>query len=197
MCFANSEPKQAQIARAVKILLEALDKPENPALMKRWAQLLLPFRGDQLAEAFTVVALTSKGWPTLGDITEPILDREYSDDLCWLLRNLDRHGVEWQDRPAVYGERWRKPGAKMDDWEPGELKHMAVPAPSIPPRLVDALTAVAGGLVADGLAFLNRHPGTHNVQLPSDEAARAKFQIEKDFKAAWMIARRRELGGLR
>ena len=194
MCFENSEPKQAQIARAVKILLELLDKPENPTMMKRWAQLLTPFSGDQLAEAFNTVALTSTGWPTLGDITAPILEAEYAEDLAWLLQGLRLHKKGWRDREAIYGPAYRKPGAHMDDWTAGPLLEAVIPAPAIPPRLVAALRVLgASGVIADGLAELARHPASGGYPVDAAEVGKVKFQVERDFKAAWMMARRKEL----
>ena len=193
MCFENSEPKQAQIARAVKILLELLDKPENPTLMKRWAQLLTPFSGNQLAEAFNTVALTSKGWPTLGDITGPILEAEYAADLAWLLRGLKLHKRTWQDRPAIYGDRYRKPGADRDDWTDGPLLEASIPAPAIPPRLVHALQVLGSGTVHDGLAELARHPFTGAYQWDAVESSKVKYQVERDFRKAWDLARHQEL----
>jgi len=193
-CFETSKPKQVQIAQAVRVLLQMLDKPENPPMMERWAQILTPFRSEQLAEAFSTVAMTSHGWPTPGDITDLIFEREYAADFTWLLATLARHGADWQDRPPVYGEMWRKLGAGMDDWQPGELKEKAIPAPLMPPRLDAALVTVGGSMKA-GLAFIQRHPFFWSPRYGGDEAMRTKAQIEKEFKAAWLQARRREIGG--
>jgi hypothetical protein len=178
-----------QLETAVAVLRETLDKPENPRLATLWAQTLMPFRSDQLAEAFNTVALTSKGWPTLGDITEPILDAEYAADWAWIIQGLRRHGVNWQAKPARYGPQWRKPGAGIDDWEPGPLLEAEIPAPEIPRRLVECLARI-GGLVE-----LAKHPAIGVWQWEPAEAQRIKFQVERDFKAAWMAVRKRELGG--
>ncbi len=160
------------------------------AVARTWAQALAVFGEDQLAVAFNTVALTSKGWPTLGDITEPILDAEYAADWAWIILGLKRHGSAWQAKPARYGPQWRKPGAGIDDWEPGPLLEAEIPAPEIPRRLVECLARIGG------LAELAKHPATgHDWQWEPAEAQRIKFQIERDFKAAWMAVRKRELGG--
>ena len=187
--FSGKEPKMKQLETAVAVLRETLDKPENPRLATLWAQTLMPFRSDQLAEAFNTVALTSKGWPTLGDITEPILDAEYAADWAWIILGLKRHGSAWQAKPARYGPQWRKAGAGIDDWEPGPLLEAEIPAPEIPRRLVECLARIGG------LAELAKHPATGHWQWEPAEAQRIKFQIERDFKAAWMAVRKRELGG--
>lgn len=194
-CFENSEPKQAQIARAVRILLELLDKPENSTMMARWAQILTPFRGDQLGPAFNAAALACRGWPTPSLIVDYILEDEYTLDFTWLLENLAIHGASWQERPAVYGEMWRKDGAAMDDWQPGALVTAAVPPPLITTRLATTLTIV-GGDPRGGLAFVGRHPLFWSPRYGGDDAMRIKAQIEKEFKAAWMQARLHELGGM-
>ncbi len=188
--FKSSLPKQRQIVLAVEALQEIIGKQANTKQAEMWAKLLMPFRSDQLAEAFNTVALTSKGWPTLGDITEPILDAEYAADWAWIILGLKRHGSAWQAKPARYGPQWRKPGAGIDDWEPGPLLEAEIPAPEIPRRLVECLARIGG------LAELAKHPATgHDWQWEPAEAQRIKFQIERDFKAAWMAVRKRELGG--
>jgi hypothetical protein len=194
--FSGNEPKDKQIQWAVSLLREMLDRPESPRAADLWARLLAIFPGDQLADAFNVVAMTSKGWPTPSDITEPIFEQEYTADFKWLLTELGIHGANWQDRPPVYAEMWRKPGAGIDQWEPGDLKEPAILAPRISERLLQALTIV-GGSWKGGLAFLQRHPAFWSPRYAGDEAMRTKAQIEREFKAAWMQARKRELGGAR
>lgn len=193
--FSGREPEITKLSNAVALLREMLDKEPNPKQQELWARALRNFGEAQLAEAFNWVSLTSKGWPTLGDITECIFDAEFAADLRWLLRNLARHGVEWKERPAVYGDRWRKPGAHMDDWQPGKLLEEAQCSPPISDRLETALRTISAGNTHDGLHILSRHPAIKSNTLAGDEAAKVKFQIERDFKAAWLMARRRELGG--
>lgn len=193
--FSGREPKIMKLSNAVALLREMLNKEPNLEQQELWARALQSFGEDQLVEAFNWVSLTSKGWPTLGDITECIFDAEFAADLRWLLRNLARHGAEWKERPAVYGDRWRKPGAHMDDWQEGALKEIAVPAPKFSSRLFQALAILGSVTTTEGLHILNRHPAIKSNTLAGDEAAKVKFQIERDFKAAWLMARRRELGG--
>ena len=195
MIFSGNEPKIQQTACAVALLREMLDKPENPRLINLWAQTLIPFSGDQLAAAFNTVALTCKGWPTLGDITEPILEAEYAADLAWLLLGLKRHKKTWKDRDPIYGPdvRVRNDAESHFDFVRGEMLEAAIPAPPIPPRLVHALQVMGAGTIADGLAELSRHPMTGAFSWDAAEAGKVKFQTERDFKSAWMIARRREL----
>ena len=192
--FKSSKSKTEKIEMAVSLLRKMSEKPENPVVVKSWARALQVFGEDQLAEAFNSVSLTSTGWPTLGDITAPILDAEYAADLAWLLRGLKLHKREWKDRPAVYGPDYRKPGAGIDDWTRGPLLEAAIPAPPIPPRLVRALQVLGAGTILDGLAELSRHP-QGGGQWDAVEAGKVRFQVERDFKAAWMIARRSELAG--
>lgn len=187
--FKSSLPKQRQIVLAVEALQEIIGKQANTKQAEMWAKLLMPFSSDILAEAFNTVALTSRGWPTLGDITEPILDAEYAADWAWIIQGLKRHGSAWRAKPAQYGPQWRKPGAGIDDWEPGPLIEAEIPAPAIPRRLVECLARIGG------LAELAKHPATGHWQWEPAEAQRIKFQIERDFKAAWMAVRKRELGG--
>jgi hypothetical protein len=193
----GKEAKIKQIQTAVELLREMLDKPENPRQASLWAQALIPFSGDQLAEAFNACALTSKGWPTLGDITEPIFAAEFAADLAWLLQRLKLHKPEWRDRPAIFGPDYRKPGAGIDEWTKGPETHAAVPAPPIPPRLVRALQVLGAGTELDGLTELARHPGAGGVIADSVESGKARFQVERDFRAAWMMARREELAAWR
>lgn len=88
-------------------------------------------------------------------------------------------------RPAVAqaGRRDRRlgagPAARGGDSRAGD-----------PRRLVECLARIGG------LAELAKHPATgHDWQWEPAEAQRIKFQIERDFKAAWMAVRKRELGG--
>jgi hypothetical protein len=195
MIFKNSASKMAAITTATRLLQALLDKPENHNLAEAWARALRSFGEDQLAVAFNTVALTSKGWPTLGDITEPIFDAEYAADWAWIVQGLKRHGVKWQAREARYGVRWRKLGAGIDDWEPGPLLEAEIPAPEIPPRLRAAIGRLAAEDISGGLAELAKHPTFGIWQWEPAEANRIKFGIERDFKAAWMAVRKRELGG--
>ena len=192
--FKSSKSKTEKIEMAVSLLRQMSEKPENPVVVKSWARALQVFGEDQLSEAFNTVSLTSTGWPTLGDITAPILEAEFAADLAWLLRGLKLHKREWKDRPAVYGPDYRKPGAGIDDWTQGPLLEAAIPAPAIPARLVRALQVLGAGTVLDGLAELARHP-QGGGQWDAVEAGKVRFQVERDFKAAWMIARRSELAG--
>jgi hypothetical protein len=157
--------------------------------------LLTNFNGEQLAEAFNWAALTCKGWPTLADITEPIFSDEFAVDLGWLLAGLRAHKAAWQDTEPIFAESYRKPGAARDEWTQGDLISPAKAAPAIPPRLMDALETLGAGRVSDGLVEMIRHPaaGCHYVDFA--ESGKIKFQIERNFKAAWMAARRRELAG--
>ena len=192
--FSGKEPKMRQLQCAVALLRETLSQPENPRVVELWAQMLVGFGNEDLAAAFNTVALTSTRWPTLGDITAPILEAEYAADLAWLLHGLRLHKKDWHDRPAVYGPEYRKPGAEIDDWTKGPLLEAAIPAPPIPPRLVRALQVLGAGTVLDGLAELARHP-QGGGQWDVVEAGKVRFQVERDFKAAWMMARRSELAG--
>lgn len=195
--FEGPESKQQQTEWAVRLLQSLMDKPENPKTARQWAQALQTFRGEQLATAFTTVALTSRGWPTLGDITEAILEQEYADERQWILHKLDRHGREWKDRDPVYGEgviiRGGPDGPRV---ERGPMVKPAEAAPEIPPRIKAALEILGGGSLTEGLREMNRHPATGNCQYENgQESGKAKFNLERDFKAAWYTVRRRELGG--
>lgn len=192
--FSGKEPKMKQLQCAAALLRETLSQPENPRVVELWAQMLVSFGSDELAAAFNTVALTTTGWPTLGHITAPILEAEFAADLAWLLRGLKLHKREWRDRPAVYGPDYRKPGAGIDDWTQGPLLEAAVKAPPIPPRLVRALQVLGAGTILDGLTELARHP-QGGGQWDAAEAGKVRFQVERDFKAAWMMARRSELAG--
>jgi len=112
------------------------------------------------------------------------------------MRGIERHGTRWVDREAVYGERWRKPGAGIDEWEPGKLVEESEAAPVIPARIADALRIAGGGTVLDGLALIANHPAAHPPRFGGDQL-REKFQIEREFKAAWMAVRKRELREVR
>jgi hypothetical protein len=192
--FASRLPKKRQREMAVAILLEALDRPENPTLAAAWANLLMNFSGEHLAAAFTQVTLTAERWPSLGNITAAIFEHEYAQEFPWLLQALRRHGVDWKDREACYGPSRRAPGSTIDDpWISGDMIAPAEHAPAIPSRLMSALALYGGGTLRDGLAELNKHPSTHAYQWDAVESARMKQQIEKDFRAAWMTVRRKEL----
>jgi hypothetical protein len=196
--FSGNVPKQQQIQDAVELLLQMLDRPQNPPLAQAWGQTLQGLTGEQLAAAFHTAAITVRGWPSLADILTPIFDEEYLHDWQWLVRNLEIHGTLWLERPAIYAERWRRPGAGIDEWEQGAVITPAIPAPKIPERIVRALQIVGGGTVLDGLSFVARHPGCHGqgprLQDPLD-VTREKFHVEREFRGAWLIVRRRELRG--
>ena len=102
MIFKNSASKMAAITTATRLLQALLDKPENHNLAEAWARALRSFGEDQLAVAFNTVALTSKGWPTLGDITEPIFDAEYAADWAWrpCPRRLWPRSTGWWPSPS-------------------------------------------------------------------------------------------------
>jgi hypothetical protein len=199
-CFESSEPKGAQIAMAVAELLECLDKPENPRLMKSWAKHLAIYPGEQLAAAFSVLALTSKGWPTLGDITEAITEQEYAAEWQWIMQVLNRHAridgetgqMGLRDRDPVYGPDKR---LSYDSWEKGPMLKPAEPAPEIPARIKAALEIVGGGSLTQGMREMNKHPATGNCQYEAAaDVMKIKFSLERDFKAAWYTVRRREMG---
>lgn len=195
ICFADSKPKEAQIARAVMILLETQGKPRNLVLMERWAQMLQGFSGDQLAESFFAVSLRATGWPTIGDITREIFDREFQVDYAWLLENLRRHSAAWNDLPALYENGPRELGGSLDDVPVVCVKH-AIPAPQIPLRTVRALELFAAAHnTAPGLAKLSIHPEATTRPEEPAEAQRVRQALDKEFRAAWQIARQEELAG--
>jgi hypothetical protein len=103
------------------------------------------------------------------------------------------HGCEWKAYPAIYGPKWRKPSAKMDDWEDAPLLENAIPAPEIPPVLARALEIFGGGRLEEGLKELNKHPSVRAIDWNAEEASRMKAQIEKGFHVAWLAARHAEM----
>ena len=189
--------KIEQITLAIEMLQEGMDHKVNPQQVGQWVRALQSFNGEQLAIAFNWDFLTCQGWPTLNDITSPIFEEEYAADLTWLLLGLKRHKKTWKDREPIYGPdvRVRNDAESHFDFVRGEMLEAAIPAPPIPPRLMHALQVMGAGTVADGLAELSRHPMTGAFSWDAAEAGKVKFQTERDFKAAWTIARRRELAG--
>lgn len=196
MIFDSSRSKREKRALATETLRVILEKPENRPLAELWAHSLMKFGDHELAEAFQIAALTCSAWPTLAEITGPIIDAEYVADLAWILTGLRRHKADWQDRPAVRGEslRVRNDAESRFDWVLGPVIEEAIPAPTIPPRLRYALEIVGGvGTVAPGLAELSRHPAVGMYTWDTVESGKVRYQCEKEFKSAWMIARRRDL----
>jgi hypothetical protein len=196
--FSGKEPRAKQAMWATLMLQEMLDRPKNEKQAELWGQALQSLTGSQLAAGFHAAALTVRGWPTLADVLDPILEEEYAEGWQWLMRGIERYGTRWVDRQAVYGDRWRKPGAAIDEWEPGKLVEPFEPAPIIPSRLAHALEIAGGGNMLDGLSFVGRHPAAHQgTPNTSGDPLREKFQIEREFKAAWMAVRKRELREVR
>ena len=191
--FSANMPKPVQIEWAVLLLQEILDRPTNKLQAERWGQLLQGVSGEKLAAAFFQAAVTVRDWPRPADILDPILDDECALDLDWLLSGLRRHGWRWEGRDALYGDRWRKPGAGIDEWEPAPIIEPAIPAPEIPQRLRQVLRRLGASTEADGLRVLCHHPGAHNEPLQGEDMLKVKRQIEWDFKQAWMAVRKREL----
>lgn len=192
--LSGSEPKQQQVQWAVLALQEMLDRPQNQRQAELWAQILAPIPGEKLAMGFLSASLTVRAWPSLPDIVEPIFEAEYAEEFDWLLHGLREFGWKWQGRPPLYGERTRKPGAGIDDWEDGPLLRQGQAAPKIRKRLFAALQRVGGSNVENGLYFVSQHPGAHSSPLLGEDVLKIKFQIEREFKAAWMSVRKLELG---
>jgi len=178
--------RRSQIRTAVSQLQKMLGKAPQPDVADAWAMMLERFPGEQLAAAFDKVAMTSKNWPTTGDICEAIFEDEFVIDLEFLLVGLRRHKPEWAEIPAS-----REPSTKgetIDDVILGRVIP-AIPAPAIPARLSAALRIFGGTEPASGLERLYLHPACGG-------AARGEGAfIEREFKVAWLQARKAELGG--
>lgn len=170
-----------------------LGKTIQAAVLEGWAQRLQSFTPEQLGGAFIAAEATLDAWPSVSVIVNAIFEAEYADDLRWLIQSLKLHKRDWLDREAIYGPDFRLPGAHRDDWQKGPLLEAAIAAPAISARLQRALQLLGHGTVKDGLAELSRHPAAGAFQWDAAEAGKVRFQIEKEFKAAWMIARRQEL----
>lgn len=188
------EPKLQLVQEAVELLQEMLDRKRNELQAKQWAPLLTRWTSEQLACAFMMAAMTVRGWPILADLVDPLLDEEYTWELADLLRGLRTFGPAWENKPAVYGERFREPGAGIDDWKEGALVQASVPAPKLSNRMVLVLERVGGADAFSGLAYMAKHPAVSSPSMHGDDALRIKFQVERDFKAAWFHVRKAELG---
>ena len=195
--FQSSTPLENRIAQAAARLAMVLNKPMTTPMILAWAQRLKGFSPSQLTEAFIAAEATLDSWPAPSAIVNGIFEAEYAADLTWLLLGLKRHKKTWKDREPIYGPdvRMRNDAESHFDFVRGEMLEAAIPAPPIPPRLMHALQVMGAGTVADGLAELSRHPMTGAFSWDAAEAGKVKFQTERDFKAAWTIARRRELAG--
>jgi len=124
-----------------------------------------------------------------------IFEQEWNEESVWLYQNLRRHGTDWKDRKAVYAQAKRLPGGRYDEFLPPEIEFPAVPAPAIPPRLVSAVTLMGCGTLKDGLREIQKHPVCHSYQWDASEGSRVAYSVSRDFHAAWMAVRKRELGG--
>jgi hypothetical protein len=185
--FAARSSKRTQIRTAVSLLQKLLGRPAGPDIADAWAMMLERFSGEQLALAFDKVAMSSKNWPTTGDICEAIFEDEFTADLAFLLAGLRRHKSDWADIPVSRGPSTL--GATINDIIPGPII-AGIPAPKIPNRLILALKLFGGTGMMAGLERLYTHPSVS----PSAHGEPVWF-IEAQFHKAWLQARKAELGG--
>ena len=103
-----AEVRQA-IARAVRLLREAMEKEDNSAVTAAHVRNLVDIDPAALAVAYALAEKTCTYWPSPGEIRELA---GWSDDarskagLQWVLRYIEEHGCEGHPRGG--GVRFRR-----------------------------------------------------------------------------------------
>lgn len=202
--FASNKPKKEQVKMAVAQLFEMLDKPESPRAMNSWPELFCRIPGEQLAIGFQGAALSSDGFLKPRDIMQAIADQQFPIDYAWILLACRRHykpdnyssdSVNWRDVTPSYFPQKRIPGMGPDDLYPAEMRHPGYVAPSIPSIIGRALQVFGNGTVRQGLDKLSKHPNAGTWDYDATEELRIRGAIDREFRAAWQVARHDEMAG--
>lgn len=165
------------IARAVRMLREAMEKEDNCAVTAAHVRNLKGVDPMALAKAYGLAEKTCTYWPTPGQIRDLAgwsAETKSRAALQWVFGYLQKHGVEGRPRGG---------GVRFGEDETGRRVLLeaepVTPAPEIPAEIEATLAALGSGAVKQGLHYLSQHPvmkgwdGFHG-----DAASRAADRIE-------------------
>jgi hypothetical protein len=172
----RAEVKHA-IARAVRVLREAMEKEDNCAVTAAHVRNLKDIDPMALASAYALAEKTCTYWPTPGQIRDLAGWSEESRSrvsLQWVLSYLQKHGVHGRPYGGAvrFGEDATGRRVMLSEDE-------ITPAPEIPAEIQATLATLGSGTVKQGLLYLSQHPivkgwdGFHG-----DAASRAAERID-------------------
>lgn len=185
----TTEVRQA-IARAVRLLREAMEKEDNRAVTAAHVRNLADIEPAALGRAYALAEKTCTFWPTPGQIRELA---GWSDEtlagtaLQWVFAYLTRHGCEGR---ASGG------GVRFGEDESGRRVLLettpVVAAPEIPGEIEHALWQMGGGSTRQGLRYVSQHPAVKGWDsLGPDVASRIAGRIETQWVRAYLNRKRR------
>jgi hypothetical protein len=184
-----TELRQA-IARAVRLLREAMEKEDNAAVTAAHVRNLADIAPEALGRGFALAEKTCTFWPTPGQIRELA---GCSDDslaqsaLQWVFRYLTQHGCEGRPRGG---------GVRFGEDETGRRVLLetepVVTAPEIPMEIEHALWQIGGGSTRQGLRYVSQHPAVKGWDSCSaDVGSRIAARIETQWVRAYLKRKRR------
>jgi hypothetical protein len=183
------EVKQA-IARAVRLLREAMEKEDNAAVTAAHVRNLHDIAPEALGGAYALAEKTCTFWPTPGQIRELA---GCSDDsraltaLQWVFGYLTKHGCDGRPRGG---------GVRFGEDETGRRVLLEtepeVAAPEIPMDIDQALWQIGGGSVRQGLRYLSQHPAVKGWDSTSgDVGLRIAQRLEAQWARSYLKQQRR------
>ncbi len=178
------------IARAVRLLREAMEKEDNSAVTAAHVRNLADIPPEALGRGYKLAERTCTFWPTPGQIRELAGWSEESlalTALQWVFTYLTRHGCE--GRPHGGGVRFGE-----DETGRRVLLETApvVIAPEIPMEIEHALWQMGGGSTRQGLRYVGHHPAVKGWDsCGADVASRIAGRIEAQWVRSYLNKKRR------
>jgi len=184
-----AEVRQA-IARAVRVLREAMEKEDNAAVTAAHVRNLADIAPEALGRAYALAEKTCTFWPTPGQIRELACCSEDSlalTALQWVFGYLTRHGCEGRPRGGAVRFGEDETGRRvLLETEP------EVPAPEIPLDIDQTLWQIGGGSVRQGLRYISQHPAVKGWDNTSgDVGSRIAARLEAQWVRSYLTQQRR------
>jgi hypothetical protein len=186
---SEAEVRQA-IARAVRVLREAMEKDDNCAVTAAHMRNLADISPEALARGYALAEQTCTFWPTPGQIRELAgwsTENRAGEALQWLFAYLRSHGVNGHagGGGVHFGEdgTGRRVLLRTDP---------VIEAPPLSAVMAETLTALGNGTVKHGLQFVSQHPVVKGWdEFTGDAAARTAERIETRWNRSYLQALRR------
>lgn len=187
---SDAEVRRA-IARAVRVLREAMEKDDNAAVTAAHVRNLADVAPAALARGYALAEQTCTFWPAPGQIRELAgwsAESQAGTALQWVLAYLRAHGVEGRDAGG---------GVHFGDDGTGRRVLLrtdpVVAAPELPAVIAETLAMLGGGTVKQGLRSVSQHPVVQGWdEWSGDGALRAAERIEARWSRCYLQAARQQ-----
>lgn len=164
--FSANAPMGEKVAVAAARLALMLSQPLEDSMLDGWVQQLSTYDDESLTFAFNQAERMLDAWPTVSKVIRILGDRQFEQDLQYLLDGIRSNSWEDNYHGGSDFKRWPEP--------PGSLQ-----------RVLCRFSR--GSAWKKGLRRLGGHPALNGWPSVdgSEESERTASRLEKEFRVAW------------